>query len=65
MEKGDFVIYFATGRPRVGKYVNQRFSQRLIIIPKIGKRVIRSRTQVLSLNDLFKKYATLLKGEQK
>ena len=66
MKEGDFVIYYCFDRPRVGKYVRTQFNKRLVILPKTGGcRAIRNRNQVLSLNDLFKKYGDLLKGESR
>ena len=66
MKEGDFVIYFANLQPKVGKYVRKQFNKRLVIMPKGGGcRAIRNEDQCLSLNDLFKKYGTLLKGESR
>ena len=65
MKEGDFVIYFCNGKPKVGKYVRTQFNRRLVILPRIGERAIRNKDQVLSMNDLFAKYGTLLKGESR
>jgi len=65
MKEGDFVIYYCNGQPRVGKYVRTQFNKRLVILPRMGERAIRNKDQVLSLNDLFKKYGDLLKGESR
>lgn len=66
MKEGDFVIYYIDEEPRVGKYVRTQFNKRIVIMPKHGGcRVIRNKERCLSLNDLFKKYGTLLKGESR
>ena len=64
MKEGDFVIYYCNGEPKVGKYVRTQFNKRIVIMPKQGGcRAIRNKDQCLSLNDLFKKYEPLLKGQ--
>ena len=66
MKEGDFVIYFCNQKPMVGKYVRTQFNKRLVIMPKHGGcRAIRNKERCLSLNDLFNKYGTLLKGESR
>ncbi len=65
MKEGDFLVYYCNGKPMVGKYVRTQFNKRLVILPRIGERAIRNKDQVLSLNDLFKKYGDLLKGESR
>lgn len=66
MERGDIVIYFCNQKPMVGKYVNTKLNGRLVIIPKRGGcRAIRNKNQVLSVNELFNKYSSLLKGQTK
>ena len=65
MQKGDFVVYITKDEPRVGKLVNTMYNGKLVILPKFGNRVLRKKKFVLSLNDLFKKYEPLLKGESR
>ena len=65
MKEGEFVIYYCNNKPKVGKYVRTQFNKRLVVVPRTGARAIRNRDQVLSLNELFEKYGTLLKGESR
>jgi hypothetical protein len=65
MKEGDFVIYVSNEELKIGKYVRTQFNKRLVIMPRVGERAIRNRSKVLSLNDLFKKYGDLLKGESR
>ena len=66
MKEGDFLIYYCNGKPMIGKYVRTQFNKRLVILPKAGGcRAIRNEDQCLSLNELFKKYAPLMKGQER
>ena len=65
MQRGDFVVYYIDGEPKVGKIVNTSYSGKYIILPKNGTRVLRAKNRIISLNDLFKKYEPLLKGESR
>jgi len=66
MEQGDFVVYFVSGKPQIGKYTRTRYNTRLVIMPQKKQNsicVLRNRSQVISINDLVKKYGPLLKGQ--
>jgi len=68
MQVGDFVVYFVCGKPQIGKFVRTQYNGRCVIMPQKRQNniaVLRNKQQIVSLNDMFKKYEPLLKGQSR
>lgn len=66
MKEGDFVVYYVSGKPEIGKFVRTQYNGRCVILPQRKQNsvsVVRNKKQIVSLNDMFKKYEPLLKGQ--